>query len=61
VDFFVYSRDAAGTGLRAEEALLEEHWSCMDAFAQTMIARRCGGTRARLGWPAVRRAAIVPG
>lgn len=37
---FVYSRDAAGTeALRADGALLEEHWSYMDGFAQSMIAR----------------------
>lgn len=40
VDFFVYSRDAAGTvALRADEELLEEHWSYMDGFAESMIAR----------------------
>jgi uncharacterized protein YciI len=40
VDFFVYSRDAAGAGaLRDDAALLEEHWSYMDGFAQSMIAR----------------------
>jgi hypothetical protein len=40
VDFFVYSRDAPGTeALRDDEQLLEEHWSYMDAFADTMIAR----------------------
>jgi uncharacterized protein len=39
VDFFVYSRDAAGTTLRDDEELLEEHWSYMDAFAESMIAR----------------------
>ncbi len=40
MDFFVYSRDAAGAGaLRNDEALLEEHWSYMDGFAQSMIAR----------------------
>ena len=39
-DFFVYSRDAPGMAhLRADRALLEEHWSYMDAFADTMIAR----------------------
>src|SRR5829696_4209793 len=40
LDFFVYSRDAAGAGsLRADEELLEEHWSYMDGFAGSMIAR----------------------
>jgi uncharacterized protein YciI len=39
VDFFVYSRDAAGTTLRRDKELLEEHWSYMDAFAESMIAR----------------------
>jgi uncharacterized protein YciI len=40
VDFFVYSRDAAGTGaLRDDRSLLERHWSYMDSFAETMIAR----------------------
>jgi uncharacterized protein YciI len=39
MDFFVYSRDAAGTTLRDNEELLEEHWSYMDAFAGSMIAR----------------------
>jgi uncharacterized protein len=39
VDFFVYSRDVAGTTLREDEELLEEHWSYMDAFAEAMIAR----------------------
>jgi uncharacterized protein YciI len=39
VDFFVYSRDAAGTTLRGDRELLEEHWSYMDAFAESMIAR----------------------
>jgi uncharacterized protein YciI len=40
VDFFVYSRDAAGTeALRDDHELLEEHWSYMDRFAETMIAR----------------------
>ena len=39
-DFLVYSRDAPGTAaLRDDAALLEEHWSYMDAFAGTMIAR----------------------
>jgi hypothetical protein len=33
MDFFVYSRDAAGTTLRRDKELPEEHWSYMDAFA----------------------------
>jgi uncharacterized protein len=40
MDFFVYSRDApAGEALRNDDGLLEEHWSYMDRFADTMIAR----------------------
>ena len=40
MEFFVYSRDAAGTGeLRDDLELLEEHWSYMDRFAESMIAR----------------------
>jgi uncharacterized protein YciI len=40
MDFFVYSRDAAGTAhLRDDQELLEEHWSYMDGFAESMIAR----------------------
>jgi uncharacterized protein YciI len=39
MDFFVYSRDAAGTTLRDDRELLEEHWSYMDGFAESMIAR----------------------
>lgn len=39
MDFFVYSRDAAGTVLRHDDGLLEEHWSYMDVFAESMIAR----------------------
>ena len=40
MDVFVYSRDAAGTeALRDDDELLEEHWSYMDAYAATMIAR----------------------
>jgi uncharacterized protein len=36
----VYSRDAPGTAqLRGDRGLLEEHWSYMDAFAETMVAR----------------------
>lgn len=39
-DFFVYSRDAAGAAvLRDDEELLEAHWSYMDGFAESMIAR----------------------
>jgi hypothetical protein len=39
-DFFVYSRDAAGTAhLRDDDELLERHWSYMDAFAGSMVAR----------------------
>ena len=40
LDFFVYSRDAAGTAeLRDDLGLLEAHWSYMDGFAESMIAR----------------------
>jgi uncharacterized protein len=40
VDFFVYSRDAADTAdLRDDQELLEEHWSYMDRFTESMIAR----------------------
>jgi uncharacterized protein len=40
LDFFVYSRDAAGSAaLRDDRELLEEHWSYMDAFAGSMVAR----------------------
>jgi uncharacterized protein YciI len=40
LDFFVYSRDAAGASdLRDNLTLLEEHWSYMDRFAESMIAR----------------------
>jgi uncharacterized protein YciI len=40
MDFFLYSRDAPGTGeLRHNEVLLEEHWSYIDGFADAMIAR----------------------
>ena len=36
----MYSRDAAGTAeLRDDLELLEEHWSYMDRFADSMIAR----------------------
>jgi uncharacterized protein len=40
LDFFVYSRDEAGTAaLRDDDELLERHWSYMDGFAESMIAR----------------------
>ena len=40
MDFFVYSRDAAGSGaLRDDDDQLERHWSYMDEFARSMIAR----------------------
>jgi uncharacterized protein len=40
LDFFLYSRDAAGSAaLRDDQGLLEEHWSYMDSFAESMIAR----------------------
>jgi uncharacterized protein len=40
VDILVYSRDAPAAGaLREDEELLEEHWSYMDRFAESMIAR----------------------
>jgi uncharacterized protein YciI len=40
LDFLVYSRDAADAAdLRDDQALLEEHWSYMDRFAESMIAR----------------------
>jgi uncharacterized protein len=40
VDFFVYSRDAAEAGpLRDDPELLEQHWSYMDGFGDSMIAR----------------------
>jgi uncharacterized protein len=40
LDFFVYSQDAAGAAaLRDDDELLEEHWSYMDGFAESMIAR----------------------
>jgi len=40
LDFFVYSRDAPDTArLRDDLELLEEHWSYMDRFAESMIAR----------------------
>lgn len=40
MDVLVYSRDAPDAGpLRDDLTLLEEHWSYMDGFAETMIAR----------------------
>jgi uncharacterized protein YciI len=40
MDFFVYSRDAADAAdLRDDQELLEEHWSYMGRFAESMIAR----------------------
>lgn len=40
MDFFVYSRDAAGVeNLRGDRDLAEAHWSYMDKFASSMIAR----------------------
>jgi uncharacterized protein len=40
LDFFVYSRDAAdAVDLRDDQELLEKHWSYMDRFAESMIAR----------------------
>jgi uncharacterized protein len=40
LDVFVYSRDTPGSeALRDDDALLEEHWSYMDRFAASMIAR----------------------
>jgi uncharacterized protein YciI len=40
MDFFVYSRDAAGVAaLRDDAELLERHWTYMDGFAESMIAR----------------------
>lgn len=40
MDVFVYSYDAPGTeALRDDDELLERHWSYMDAFAETMVAR----------------------
>jgi uncharacterized protein len=40
MDFFVYSRDAPGAeALRDDDVLLEEHWSYMDRFADSMVAR----------------------
>ena len=40
MDFFVYSRDAAdAAALRDDPELREEHWSYMDGFADSMIAR----------------------
>jgi uncharacterized protein YciI len=63
LDVFVYSRDAAGAAdLRDDDELLEEHWSYMDAFAGSMIARgptfaadreTVTGSLHVLGWPSV--------
>jgi uncharacterized protein YciI len=40
LDFLVYSRDTADSaGLRDNQELLEEHWSYMDRFAESMVAR----------------------
>jgi len=40
VDVLVYSRDAPDSArLRDDQELLEEHWSYMDTFAGSMIAR----------------------
>jgi uncharacterized protein YciI len=40
MDFFVYSADAPrARELRLDAQLLEEHWSYMDQFADSMIAR----------------------
>jgi uncharacterized protein len=40
LDFFVYSRDAVDArALRDDGELLEAHWSYMDHFAESMIAR----------------------
>lgn len=40
LDFFVYSRDAPGAeALRVDDELLKDHWSYMDRFATSMIAR----------------------
>jgi len=40
VDFFIFSRDAADSAdLRDDPQLQEEHWSYMDEFAESMIAR----------------------
>ena len=36
----MYSRDATdGADLRGDQELLEEHWSYMDTFAESMVAR----------------------
>ena len=63
MDFFVYSRDAPGSAaLRDDEGLLERHWSYMDGFAESMIARgptldsrreRATGSLHVLGLPSV--------
>jgi uncharacterized protein YciI len=40
MDFFIYSTDApTARELRLDAQLLEEHWSYMDQFAESMIAR----------------------
>jgi hypothetical protein len=40
MEFFVYSRDAPdAAALRDDPGLLERHWSYMDRFADSMIAR----------------------
>jgi uncharacterized protein YciI len=40
LDFFVYSRDEADSAdLRDDPELLEKHWSYMDGFVESMIAR----------------------
>ena len=40
MDYFVYSRDAVDAAdLRADRELLDEHWSYMDRFAESMMAR----------------------
>jgi uncharacterized protein len=38
MEFFCYHRDRAGS-LALRDALLEDHWSYMDGFAEEMIAR----------------------
>jgi uncharacterized protein YciI len=40
LDFFVYSRDVADSAaLRDDQELQEKHWSYMDEFSKSMIAR----------------------
>jgi uncharacterized protein len=63
MDFFVYGRDATtARALREDDALAEEHWSYMDRFAESMIARgptlgpdrdRATGSLHVLGLPSV--------